>query len=935
MLAVKRLRAHRGVFTALFAVLLITAAASSGLVGYLAAATTSGVRAAFSAAPGSDGAMRVEARAAGAEQDAAVRTILSDELPGVPLVVDRTLHTDPMVVVLDDAPDPVALVLSSIPLAERATLVEGRWATGAFEGVLQDSAARALAVSPGAVVSLADGHAITITGTWQPRDALDPVWFADPLAATGSAGDAFGPLVVDEALVESMRPFARWVLFPEPTLVTADAIPTIVGAAATLRDALGASDAVGTGNVLVEGGLPDLASRLEGSLGALAGVAPVPAVLLGALGLVALVELARLLVRVRMVETGVLRVRGASAARLSATTATEAAVLAIPASVLGVGLAALATGVAVWGIAGALVVSTAAIFAVVVGLDARRPLNRETAMDSGRGRQVAALGLVVLAIAAAVVSVWQFRLYGSPIVRGADGRAVVDPIAVLAPTLALVAGALLVVALAAPAAAALPTLTRHARIGWALAGWQLARRITVFATPVLLVALAVGGTVVAATYGATWDRAATIARESANGAAVRVISSWPLPETDQIEGIAAAAPVLTAALQAGDDRVRLVALPAGLLDAVVASSDGAIDAPAIADAVSLPPALPLPKGTSALVVTADATLWLVDEWGAVLRLDAPFLVPQGHWSLGAVDVLDDSTEVSVSAATPAGVQPLDLGEWIVAPGGDSQTTRLIPAGILDLPLAVSRSFAERGGLDIGDDVSVRFEGTGRRLVGTISAIVPVVPGAPTEPAIVADLPASSAQQLALAATVPASTEVWIATADPAGVAAALARPGLRVTTDVSSPSDVLLASGQVALWIGAAGALVLAMAAVGATVGALLRDRAGEVVVLRAIGSTPRAQAASRRRELSLVLGWGAVGGVVVGATVSALTVADLARSAVPAASDAVPTALLIDIPSVGLALGGSTLAIVAIVATYGALVKAQARTLAAREDAR
>jgi hypothetical protein len=83
------------------------------------------------------------------------------------------------------------------------------------------------------------------------------------------------------------------------------------------------------------------------------------------------------------------------------------------------------------------------------------------------------------------------------------------------------------------------------------------------------------------------------------------------------------------------------------------------------------------------------------------------------------------------------------------------------------------------------------------------------------------------------------------------------------------------------------------------------------------------------------VLGWGAVGGVVVGATVSALTVADLARSAVPAASDAVPTALLIDIPSVGLALGGSTLAIVAIVATYGALVKAQARTLAAREDAR
>lgn len=934
MVAVKRLRAHRGVFTALFAVLLITAGASSGLVGYLASATTSGVRAAFLAAPGSEGALRVEARSSGADQDAAVRDLLSGQFPGVPLVIDRTLWTDPVLATHDDAP--AALVLASLPVAERATLVEGRWATGADEGVLHEAAARALDLAPGAVIALPNGEDVTITGTWVPLDALDPVWFGDPLAASGAVGDEFGPLVVDEALVDSVRPFARWVLFPNPALVTADAVPTLVDGAATLRDALAASDAISTGNVLVDGSLPQLAGRLDVSLDALSGVAPVPAVLLGAIGLVALVELARLLVRVRMVETGVLRARGASAGRIAASTAVEAAVVAAPASVVGVVVAGLVTGVAAWGIAAGILLAAAAVFAAVAMLDARRPLNRATALDSGRGRRVAALGFVVLAVAAAIVSVWQFRLYGSPLVRGADGRSAVDPLAVLAPTLALVAGALLVVVLVAPATAALERLTRRARIGWALAGWQLARRVTVFATPVLLVALAVGGTVVAATYGATWDRAATIARESGNGAAVRVVSTWPLPAAEEIAEVDAMAPALTATLQAGDDRVRLLALPADRLDAVVEPAGGAVDGAALATAISLAPDVPLPEGTTALEVSGQATVWLVDEWGAVRRVDAPFTVPPGRWSLGAIDVVaGEPAELTVTATTPGGDRRLDLEDWVVAPAADSPVPRLVPSDVLTLPLAVSNSFAVRGGLEVGDEVSVRFEGTGRRVVGTISAVVPVVPSAPADLAIVADLPAFSAQQLALSASVPAANEVWISTADPARVAAELAGPGVRITTDASTAGDVLLASGRAALWIGAVGALVLATAAVGAIVGALLRDRSGEVVVLRAIGVTSRTQAASRRRELSLVLGWSVAGGVVVGAAVSALTVAELARSAVLGVSEAIPTELLVDLPAVGIAVGALILGLVAVVTAYGALVAGQARTLSMREDGR
>lgn len=965
MLVAKRLRAHGGVFGALFAVVAIATGASSGLAGYLSAATTSGVRAAFSTAAGFDGALRIDVRSDGEAQDAAVRQLVSAQFPGVPLAVDRTVQTEPVPVefgevlvefgaapvelepVPVDTPEAtVRVVLAAFPVEERAALVGGSWATASDEGVLHADAARRWGVVPGDAVTLPDGTVITITGTWLPVDALDPIWFGESLAATGAAGEAIGPLVVDEATLEPLRPFARWVLHPDPTLVDADDLAAIVDGAVTLRDVLGSSDAVATGNVLVTGGMAELAARMDRSLDALSGVSPVPAVLLGAIGFVALVELARLLVRVRLVETGVLRARGASARRITATTAGEAGLVAVPAGALGAVAAGLVTGVVVWPIAAVVVIATAAVFAVVALLAARRPLNRETALDSGRGRRVAAVGLLVLALAAAIVSVWQFRLYGSPIVRGADGRTAVDPIAVLAPTLALLAGALIVVTLVTPATAVVQSVTRRARVGWALAGWQLARRVTVFATPVLLVSLAVGGTVVAATYGATWDRAATIARETGNGAAVRVVTPWPLAE---VGGVDAAAPALTATLQAGDDRVRLLAVPADLLAAVVEPADGAVSGGAIASGIAAPPSVPLPAGTDSLQIApavadgaaADAaavevSLWLVDEWGAVQRLDAPFAVPAGQWSLGAIEFLGGSPEpLSLSAVTSDGVQSLPVDDWVEAPDVDSRLPRLVPPAALDIPIVVSQSFADRGSLAVGDEISLRFEGTGRRLAGTISGIVPVVPGAPTELAVVADLPAFAAQQLAVSETVPTSNEVWLATEHPAQVAAALASRGVLVTTDAGGPGDALLASGRVALWIGAAGALVLAAAAVGAVAGALLRDRAGEVVVLRAIGSGPRAQAASRRRELSLVLGWSLFGGIAIGILVSALTITELAASAVVGASTAVPVVLLVDGPAVGLALGVGIAGLAGLVVVYGALVARQARTLATREDAR
>jgi hypothetical protein len=312
-------------------------------------------------------------------------------------------------------------------------------------------------------------------------------------------------------------------------------------------------------------------------------------------------------------------------------------------------------------------------------------------------------------------------------------------------------------------------------------------------------------------------------------------------------------------------------------------------------------------------------------------------VPDGRWSLGAVELSPtaDPVGLTVTARTPSGDDELDVSAWVAAPGADADAPRLVPASSLSLPVVVSQSYADRGGVGVGDDVTLRFDGAGRHVVGTVAAVVPVIPGAAAQLAVLVDLPGFSAQQLALSSSVPASNEVWIATDDPGEVAAALTAPGVRIMTDTTSPEDVLLAAGRGALWIGAGGALVLALAALGAIAGALLRDRAGEVVVLRVLGRTPRDQARSRERELAVVLAAAVLGGSVVGAVVAALTVAELARSAVLGADSAVATVIAVDSLVLAAVLGATVFTLAAATVVYGGRVAAQARALSPREDAR
>src|SRR5690606_24513035 len=126
-------------------------------------------------------------------------------------------------------------------------------------------------------------------------------------------------------------------------------------------------------------------------------------------------------------------------------------------------------------------------------------------------------------------------------------------------------------------------------------------------------------------------------------------------------------------------------------------------------------------------------------------------------------------------------------------------------------------------------------------------------------------------------------EVWLAAGPPgapppapavarlaaaAGAAAEQAGTGPRDRPEITIPQAASATTAvpvRVSFWLAAAGAAVLALAGVLAVAVAMLRERRGEVVVLRAVGLGPAAQGRARASEMVAVgltaLAVGAVAG--------------------------------------------------------------------------
>ena len=284
----------------------------------------------------------------------------------------------------------------------------------------------------------------------------------------------------------------RWTALVDADSMTPESARSLRAALPNVEPALRAQEAIGRDGLSALGGLGATLDRLLAGLDAVRAIAPLPVLLLAFAGFAALARLAALLGAARRGETVLLRARGASATRLTRDTAVEVLVLGVPAAALGAicGETLLAlvrpeevrdAGIA-WLVASVAVVGALVLVAGQAWRDARRPVVRGSGDEVGRMPRAVVAGGVVLVAVAAAVALWQFRLYGSPLVPTASGALEIDPIAVLAPVLVLLALSLAALGLSRPIGTAARTGRRllgpASRPRCRCGSWRAGRRST-------------------------------------------------------------------------------------------------------------------------------------------------------------------------------------------------------------------------------------------------------------------------------------------------------------------------------------------------------------------------------------------------------------------------------------------------------------------------
>jgi hypothetical protein len=969
------MRQRSGLFVAVFGVVLLLAALTVGLPGYLAASATAGARAGVSALTGADGGFQVtiplaaDAAAQDARVRAAVRSVVRVDGRSVPMTVSRDEVTADSVELDTPGAAPVRSAVASLPdLARHAVLVAGAWPTSPAEVSMQADAAEAFAVHLGQRLTMPGGAVVTVVATWRVRDAADPRWLDDPIALGGRGSDGTaGWVVVDPSLwpQAQIRPVVRWTVLPVADRITADQLAALRASPDTVSNALlvgHRGDDVQQNGLLQLGMLP-----IERNVTAAGAASTAPLVVVGVLGLIMLVELSGMLEQLRAGEIALLRARGTSRRRLVIGTGVEAAISAIPGAVLGAVLAVLLLGMR--GVAadipaiGWIAAATVPLSAIVlVAAGAGRSSRDVTRASSLRGtaelfglrgarlRSTIGIGAVVLLVLAAAVSVSQFLLYGSPLAPVAGGGAAVDPLAVSAPALAIAAIGVLAVAVFPTVARAAERRAWRARDLSSLPLQQLARRPRASLTPILMLAFAVSGLIVAASYSGTWSVSAAQTRAAQVGASVRAVSSPPLGVTitRPVTAQTAAAPVLVDDVQLGDSLVSAVAMPAARIAEVVTPVPGAVDPAALAD--RLAPTIDRPRvpvGATGIVLHLSAEpvsalptfaeVSVVDAAGAedVLLLAAsgddfrsalpPGLAP---WTVHSVDVVIPEVHTGATVAvtlraTGGSTAAIPLGaSWrpsrnaeqnpgIAALGGGRIGLRVtadgpgghvllqsVPASGTALPVVISQALAAASGLSKGSTASMSLVTRGGDVPVRVAAVSPVVPGTEAGIGVMADLGAlqDAADREGLRHI--SADEWWVSTADAGRAAAALARRapiGTTVETSAPTAADQVLASARDVVWVAGLATAMLALFAVGAELSAELRARRQETDILRALGVRPSGQVRVRVTEWAGMFALGLVAGVIDGVVVSALLVPGLARTAVPGAIDVLPTQLRID----------------------------------------
>jgi hypothetical protein len=1082
-LLARRSTAHRGLLALVWLLVAVLTGALGVTVGWTQAAATAEARDGLAAAEPSGRAVQLATRLAddGAAdvQDAQVQQVLAGLLGGVPHHVAYDVRTEPQYTSGGEGEELGRWSVALLPAPSRAeaqagegaagvTLVDGAWPTGASDAAVQADAAEAAGLTVGDTIRLGvDPEAPTTTGTplaiaatWRVTDPDDAVWLEDPAALTGADGAHPGPVVVSQEVVAGLDtdPFARWTVVPDRTALTPAHLPALAALTAEVERGLGEDDSVAPRGLTVTGSVSTTAADLEAALRAADAVALVPLCLLALVGLVALVQVARLLAATRETEVALLVSRGAAPGTVAAAALVEGVLLALTAAAAG-GAAAWAAlrlvtradaGAAVpaatpLAVALAVAVAATATLVLVAALQAHAAARRQVTDRSGRVRQVAALGTVVLTVAAAAVSVTQLLRYGSPLLTTPDGPRT-DPTAAAAPALALAALAVAAMAVLGPATRLWAGLAGRSRgVVGPLAARQVARRLVVYVVPVVLLVLAGGAATLAGGYAGTAERLRADVDVLANGADVRVTA----PESGRLDpapyllggsgdsgpDAVAAAPVLSGTAYSDGRPVTMLALPAAAAPAVMRApaevldvgrlagdlaSDAFATAPVLPDGAHdigltmsgriqpatdtpLPPGAPEHRFDVSLVLAApDGTLATVDVGqlaegdgtGDTLGTDATAHElsgavpppPEGQaWRVAALDVATlpgwstAEATLSVVGLTVDG-EPVDGAEWTPSEtldGADGlELSAAAPSGQVELtmPLGNDATAANRlrlltttdagpipllassslfGALGIATEDTFELTLGGARLPVVAVASSGTVPGALEPYAALLDRGALAAALVREVSDPVLTSEIWLAAGPPgasapAGAVTRLAketttlaeatgassREQPTVTTPGYGSTDTAVPV-RVSFWLAAAGATVLALAGVLAVAVATLRERRGEVIVLRAVGLGPVAQARARSVELIAVGGVALVVGAVAGWAVARFTAGGLAGATLTGIDAAPPARFVLETAGTGLVLAAAVAGLVLVAIGVGGRVAAQARDTTYREEVR
>lgn len=511
----------------------------------------------------------------------------------VPYRIDQARWSNPLGLPLAGGGKAVPLTeaASLSQIAASAALVRGRWPGPPspghpVEAALPDAVAQRLRLAPGTVLTLRDRVTgqrtrVRLTGLFGLRDPASPYWEIDPVATSGvSVQDQFvtyGPLIVNPAAFGG-HGFgvggAAWLVRPDTARIGTAGMSSLADRISRAQAYLQSADRLG--GLQVRTGLPQLLTGLGHHLVVARSLLTLGLLQLLLLAAVALSLAARLLASHREEESALLSSRGAARWQLVRPAIAEAVVLGVVAAgagaVLGSWLAGplmntgalRGTGLHASGIpAGAWLAALAVLVlsTLVLLWPALRPASAGE-VRTRRGRQAALAGIAraggdVALVALAVLAVVELRSY-SAVAHSPAGGLGVDPVPVLAPTLALAGVTLIPLRLLPVLAKAIDGLVaKTRRLGAALASWEISRRPIRQSGPVLLVILAVGTGTLALSQYQSWRRSAQDQAAFAVGSDARVDTLAPLPlatsgRIAHVPGVTAAMPVQSTSTGSGE-----------------------------------------------------------------------------------------------------------------------------------------------------------------------------------------------------------------------------------------------------------------------------------------------------------------------------------------------------------------------------------------------